>query len=111
MTTWTVPATVLDVHDADTLKINADLGWHITLTTSIRLDGVDAPELATDAGKVAQQFVAGLLAVGTVVTVVSHSLDKYGRILGTVSLPDGRDLSAVLIAAGHGVEYHGGKRG
>jgi endonuclease YncB( thermonuclease family) len=109
---WTVPATVLEVHDGDTLKVNADLGWHITLINQpVRLAGVDAPELATDAGKAAAAFTAALAPPGTMVTLVSHSLDKYGRVLGTITLPDGQDLSAALIAAGHGVDYHGGKRG
>lgn len=111
MTTWTVPATVTAVHDGDTVTVEADLGWHIALTTPVRLAGVDAPELATDAGKAARDFVATLLPIGAKVTLVSHSLDKYGRVLGTLALPDGRDLTTVLIDSGHGVAYDGGKRG
>jgi len=111
MTTWTVPGTVLEVHDGDTIKVALDLGWHITYTASIRLAGVNAPELATPAGPPAREFVDGLLPAGTAVTVVSHSLDKYGRVLGNVTLPDGRDLSAAVIAAGMGVPYDGGPRG
>lgn len=110
MTTWTVPATVLEVHDGDTVRCLCDLGWHISLTTPVRVAGVDAPELSTDAGKAARDFVVGLLPAGTLVTLVSHSLDKYGRVLGSVTLPDGRDLTAVLIEAGHGVAYDGGPR-
>src|SRR5690242_14730992 len=103
MTTWTVPATVSAVHDGDTFTAAADLGWHITLTTPVRVAGVDAPELSTDAGKAARDFVNTLLPVGTAVTVVSHSLDKYGRVLASVRLPDGRDLATLLIETGHGV--------
>lgn len=111
MTVWTVPATVVEVHDGDTARLVLDLGWHITLTENVRLLGVDAPELSTAAGKVVRDFVQGLLPAGAAVTFASHELDKYGRPLGRLTLPDGRDLSAVLIETGHGVPYDGGKRG
>ena len=110
MTTWTVPATVARVVDADTLALILDLGWHITLTTSARIGGIDAPELSTVAGKTARDYVRALLPAGAAVTFVSHSLDKYGRPLGSVRLPDGRDLAEVLRLAGHAVAYGGGPR-
>lgn len=111
MTTWTVPATVNTVHDGDTFTAQCDLGWHIYLTTPVRVAGVDAPELPTPAGNAARDFVTQLLPPGANVLLMSRSLDKYGRALATVTLPDGRDLTTVIIAAGHGVAYHGGKRG
>lgn len=62
MTTWTVPATVARVVDADTLALVLDLGWHITLTTNARVAGIDAPELSTDAGKVGTRLRQGTAA-------------------------------------------------
>lgn len=127
MTTWTVPATVLRVVDGDTLEVLLDLGWHITLKSKLRLAGVNAPELEKlphttppGPGRSAQIFTSNSLwddmgssdgVSGTggfyPITVVSHSLDKYGRILGSVGWKDRRgmlrDLAQDLLAAGHAV--------
>lgn len=117
-TVWTVPATVLRVVDADTLDVSLDLGWHITLHAKVRLAGVNAPELATAAGKAARDWVVsqllrlpnGDIAEYRPVTVVSHSLDKYGRVLGDVFVGPavtGTSLSGLLLAAGHAVPMGG----
>lgn len=109
MATWTVPATVTRIVDGDTLVARADLGWRISLETYVRLSGVDAPERGTDAGTAATSYLGGLLPAGTRVTLVSHRLlgvsDNYGRILASVMLPDGRDVSALLLETGHAQVY------
>lgn len=108
MNAWTVPATVVRVHDGDTLVADLDLGWHVTLQAqSIRLARINAPELSTPSGKAALAFIDTLLGPGDHVTVLSHELDKYGRVLGEVSLADGRNLSDVMVAAGHAVPWDG----
>lgn len=126
MTTWTVPATVLRVVDGDTLEVLLDLGWRISLKSKLRLAGVNCPEmekpLATPPGpgRMAQIFTDNALydVDGTEpgsdrpgayfpITVVSHSLDKYGRVLGSVHWTDRKkvlhDLSTDLLLAGHAV--------
>jgi hypothetical protein len=126
MTTWTVPATVLRVVDGDTLEVLLDLGWHITLKSKLRLAGVNCPELEKPLvtppgpGRLAQMFtdnslfdIYGISPDGDSpgayfpITVVSHSLDKYGRVLGSVHWTDRKkvlhDLSTDLLAAGHAV--------
>lgn len=105
MTIRAVPATVLRVTDADTLVALLDLGWHITLQAKVRVAGIDSPELTTPEGKAARDFSARLLPPGTHVTVISRSLDKYGRVLGAIALPDGRDYGQTLIGAGHARPY------
>jgi endonuclease YncB( thermonuclease family) len=105
MTTWTVPATVVRVVDADTLLLDLDLGWRITYRARCRLAAVNAPELSTEEGVAAKVFVDGLCPPGCTVTFVSKQLDNYGRPLGTVRLPDGSYLAEQLLAAGHAVPY------
>lgn len=111
---WTVPATVVRVVDGDTLELDLDLGWHITYRAKLRLAGVNAPEMSTPPGPFARQFVVDQLTASATqpgwwipVTVVSHSLDKYGRVLGSISWADqagtAHDLAAELLAAGHAV--------
>lgn len=111
MTVWTVPAQIVRVVDADTLAVVLDLGWHVSMGAKVRLAGCNAPELSTPAGREAKAFVERLLCDENgdwlPITVVSHSLDKYGRVLGTVRLDPagnvGFDLTQALLAAGHAV--------
>lgn len=121
-------ATVVAIHDGDTIdvdivlakvgrqKTDADLGFNVHRgpagvvleRQSVRLLGCNAPELATAAGKAALAFLETVLRVGDVVTLVSHGWDKYGgRIDGQVALPDGRDLTAVMIAANDAAPWDG----
>jgi micrococcal nuclease len=111
MTTWTVPATVLRVVDGDTLEVLLDLGWHISYKSKLRLAGVNAPEMSTNEGVLAKAFSTASLTTDAggwrPITVVSHSLDKYGRVLGSAHWTDSKgmlhDLSSELLTAGHAV--------
>lgn len=111
MTTWTVPATVKRVIDGDTLVCDLDLGWGVWQhDRRVRLAGVNCPEMNTPAGELARKFVIDLLTdCRWEVTVVSHSLDKYGRVLGEVRLGENEvtNLSALLLAEGHAVPMRG----
>lgn len=100
------PAVVTKVHDGDTITVRIDLGWNITVEYPCRVHGINAPELSTAAGKAAQQFALTLLNVGDDVSVLSHSWDKYApRFDGSITLADGRDFAAVMVAAGHAAPY------
>jgi len=122
-------ATIVVLHDGDTIDVSIvlwkarlrakgdiDLGFNVHRSPagiilerqSVRLYGCNAPELATPAGKAALAFLETVLKVGDVVTLLSHGWDKYGgRIDGAVTLPDGRDLTQVMIAAGHAAPWDG----
>lgn len=106
-TEWTVPATVERVIDGDTTVVTLDLGWWIYKQDHVRVAHINAPELSTDAGKHAKAYAETLLIPGTKVTIVSHSLDKYGRALGTIVLPDGSDFGDRMLKAGYAVPYEG----
>lgn len=109
--TWTVPAVVVAVVDGDTLRLDYDLGWRVALRdVPLRLSACDAPELSTPEGLAAAQFTLGLVPPGTAILVTSHGFDKYGRTLGAVRCPDGRDLATALLVTGHARPYHGGPR-
>lgn len=108
MTIWTVPAQVVRVVDGDTLVMDLDLGWKIwRMGERCRLSGINAPEMDTEAGQAAAEFVQELLDMDhptpypAQVTFVSRSLDKYGRPLGIVRLADGRILNDLILSAGH----------
>ena len=109
-----VPATVISVYDGDTITVEADR-WDEP--AKIRLLGVDTPEIdgrcdwEVAAALDARDFVADL-ALGKAVTLanVDEDGDRYGRVLARVFVA-GEDLTALLIEAGHGRPYDGGKRG
>lgn len=102
--TWTVPATVVEVVDGDTVRLVLDLGWHITYTCRCRIALINAPEMKEAAGVSAKAYAQTLLAPGDTVEFRSTTLDKYGRPLGRIRFgPDSLDFGAEMVEAGHAV--------
>ena len=54
----------------------------------------------------ARDFVAGIVDPGVLLTDM-HKGKYAGRVVAHVQLDDGRDLTDVLIAEGHGCPYPG----
>ncbi len=102
------PATVLSIHDGDTMTLSIDLGFDVSFRTVARLYGINSPELATPEGKAARAFAETLVKPGDAVTVRSHGYDKFGgRTDCTVGLADGRDFGSAMVAAGFARPYFG----
>jgi endonuclease YncB( thermonuclease family) len=99
------PATILAIHDGDTFLLDIDLGFGMHAETfRCRVYGINAPELATAAGKAALAYLETLMKTGDSITVLSHGWDKYGgRFDGEVTLADGRDLGTLMVSSGHAV--------
>ena len=98
---------VTNVVDGDTFDSLVDLGFNVHIRVRFRLYGINCPErkgATKAAGELAREATASLVH-GLTVSVRCLKFDKYGRSVARVSLPDGRDLTEVLIAAGHGVPY------
>lgn len=100
--------TVTAVVDGDTFKAQVHIFPALTLTTSVRVRGVDTPELkgkCADEKKLAMEaktFTAGLLEKGGVM-ITNVEQDAYpGRIVADV-LVRGESLADKLIIAGLGV--------
>src|SRR4051794_18176784 len=89
MTVWTVPGDIVKVVDGDSLHIDLDLGWQIKHMNALtRLQGLDAPKGNTLAGMNVTSWVIEYLGELPVpCTIISHSLDKYGRTLAVVFTP------------------------
>jgi micrococcal nuclease len=98
-----VPAVVERAVDGDTLDLTLDLGWHISYRSRCRVVGINTPELSTEDGRGVRAYVLERCPVGTRVRFVSKALDKYGRPLGHVLLPDGVNLGELLLATGRAV--------
>lgn len=74
----TLSGLVISVHDGDTVRINAKGTEY-----SIRLDSIDAPELAQPYGPDAQVALSNLVLSKNVKVAYSKT-DQYGRIVGAI---------------------------
>lgn len=105
-------AQVLNVIDADTLKLQIDLGFSVFAVQSCRLARIDAPEMSTMQGFTARQFVINTLATATAIKVNTSKPDKYGRWLVDLSFespPTGAqrvNLSDLLLSTHHAAPYN-----
>jgi micrococcal nuclease len=98
-------ATVLRVVDGDTLQVSADLGFSVHVVASIRLRGINAPELNTPEGRTAREFVVGLLPAGTTVRINTLKVDKFGGRFDAKVLLGDVDVASAVLAAGHAVPF------
>jgi endonuclease YncB( thermonuclease family) len=110
-----IQAEVVAVTDGDTLVVKARIWPDQTVTTAVRIEGIDAPELrgACDAerrmARAARDRLAALAGADVRLVGVRH--DKYGgRVIARVLDGDGRDLGTMLIAVGLARAYDGGAR-
>ena len=85
---------VVSIIDGDTISVLRD-GQQVR----VRLTAIAAPEKGQPYGKKAKRHVKDLVT-GKSVTVKYESLDRYGRILGAVILPEGTSLNHELVAKG-----------
>ncbi len=103
--TWTVPergfqtAYVLEVHDGDTLTAG------LLVPVTIRLNGINAPELKAVGGAASRDALIGQVK-GKLVTLDLDGREKYGRTLGRVWLGQ-TDVCAWMIDNKHAVAWDG----
>ena len=121
--------TVLKVIDGDTVDVDIDLGFGITLTDErVRLMGIDTPESRTSDkvedlfGELAKarlkEMVAGKSGPILKTQINKKGEDmkgKFGRILGDFKVyhaptDSWRMATEILIEEGHAVDYYGGSK-
>lgn len=105
-------AFLVKVVDGDTIDINIDLGFRITVLQRCRLRGLNCPEKrgpTKAAGDAATQFTAEWLGKTGTLTIKSskpYPDDKYGRFLVDVSSPvQPTTLNEALLSSGNAVPY------
>lgn len=86
--------------DGDTVDMDVDVGFHITVRERFRVLGVDTPERGDANYEIARQFSEARHPVGQWIEIHTEKSDKYGRYL--VDLPG---LPEALIAEGLAVAY------
>jgi micrococcal nuclease len=110
-TSYEYRATVIRWVDGDTVDLNVDLGFHLTLAGRFRLTGIDTPERGRPGALEAHARAEALAPVGTEVLVLSEKSDKYGRWLGTILIThDGPPVNHTLVYEGLAKPYDGGTK-
>ena len=93
---YTYPAKVESVIDADTLWVIVDCGDGILTRQKLRLHLIDAPERGTPEGDKATRFVKRVLRKNSDIVICTHHYDKYARYLADVFYhPDSTDPNAI----------------
>ena len=107
---------VIKVVDGDTIDAHIDLGFDVSIKNRIRLSGIDAPESRTrnltekKYGLEAKEKLRELLThESDVLTVQSHGLGKYGRVLGTLYAGD-KNINETMISEGYAIGYQGDRK-
>lgn len=90
-----ISGVVSSVHDGDTIKIGS---------TSVRLDSIDAPELAQTYGVQSRDNLAALVLYREV-TVFYSKIDKYGRTVGSVFTNDCTYVNLQQVRSGSAWHY------
>jgi micrococcal nuclease len=108
---------VIAVIDGDTIDVDIDLGFDISITKRVRLAGIDTPEsrttnkqektLGLESKAMLKQQLAGAKTI-VIKTEKPDSSEKYGRVLGWLFL-DGDTISfnETMIASGYAWSYLG----
>lgn len=104
---YTLQGTVTSVHDGDTLTVQAGSQRY-----KVRFLGVDSPEIdyfgntQGEPAEVARDFVAGMVPVGSFITVVydDNGHDKHNRLLGRV-IYNNVEVNLEILKEGWGYMY------
>ena len=116
---------ILKVIDGDTVDVDIDLGFGVTLTDErVRIMGIDTPESRTRDkvekvfGKAAKKALQDMLGKTSILkTQINRDGEdmkgKFGRTLGDFVIDrNGESISVVkaLVEDGHAVDYYGGSK-
>jgi endonuclease YncB( thermonuclease family) len=81
---FTYKAYIDSIVDGDTIVVNIDLGFEVFSKQRLRLNGISADELYTNAGKKAKNFVVSKLSGIDFVVIKTYCVDKYYRYVADV---------------------------
>lgn len=109
-------AHVTSVYDGDTITVNIDLGFNMTITNvKVRLNGIDTAEIKSKDAILKEKAYQARdwlreQCLGKDVYLESLGIDKYGRCLAKIYLPDKKCLNDEMLANNLAVLYDGGKK-
>ena len=86
------------VHDGDTVTLAP--GGACNSSLSIRLYGIDAPELGQAGGPESREALARILPPESLVEVVPLGQDRYNRVVALL-IRKGKNVNARMLESGH----------
>jgi micrococcal nuclease len=108
---------LINVVDGDTIDVEIDLGFDISITKRVRLAGIDTPESRTSDraektfGLESKARLKQLLSDAKLIVIKTEkpdSSEKYGRVLGWLYVDDTKvSINDTLIASGYAWSYLG----
>lgn len=101
--------TIVSWHDGDTGHISVyDPALGVPVILTVRLLGINAPELTEPGGREVTAALSNLLPPGRAVILTGLKPDKYGgRADAAVQSADGTDVSSWLLSRGYAVPWTG----
>lgn len=101
-------ATIIKVTDGDTVIAEVSLGFRISVEITIRLAGINAPEVRGAQrlkGIEARDFLRSkVLMKNVLIKTYKDKTEKYGRWLADIWM-DGVNINQEMIINGHAVAY------
>lgn len=102
---YTYRAKLIRVVDGDTVYLEVDCGFHIKVTHSFRLYGINAPELRDAQGPEARDWLTQALTNKALV-IDTYKADSFGRWLCTIYIDgEATSINQQLMDAGFAVQY------
>lgn len=108
---------LIAVIDGDTIDVEIDLGFDISITKRVRLAGIDTPESRTSdkfeksLGLESKALLKQRLSSAETIVIKTEkpdSSEKYGRVLGWLFLDeDQTSFNETMIATGYAWSYLG----
>jgi len=108
---------LLAVIDGDTIDVEIDLGFDISITKRVRLAGIDTPESRTSdkyeksLGLESKALLKQRLSAAQSIVIKTEkpdSSEKYGRVLGWLFLDEDKtSFNETMIATGYAWSYLG----
>jgi micrococcal nuclease len=113
---YTYSAKLIRVIDGDTVDLEIDLGFDISIRQRLKLYGVDTPDSRSvnsdtkQKGLEAKQRLTELLPRQFKITTILNKRGKYGRVLGTIFLTEkdsGNEVNVneLMVTEGHAIKY------
>lgn len=100
--------------DGDTVDLDIDLGFNLTISHRVRLKGINTPETRTkdlvekEKGLAAKVWLEEQLSREGEWVIETYKEDKYGRILGTLYLVgDSTTINEWMVNEGIAEPYSG----
>ena len=108
---------LIAVIDGDTIDVEIDLGFDISIFKRVRLAGIDTPESRTSdkmekaLGLESKAKLKQMLSSATTIVIKTEkpdSSEKYGRVLGWLFVDEDKvSVNDTLIASGYAWSYLG----